>query len=330
MPARISRFLLLLLVIALLPSPFVATAQGGSNLLNNPGFEGHYQSYRYGNGELVLEFRIADGWHPWYRAHTAGDPSWAYRRPEYRPASYSYNGTMAQQFFASFGMHEAGLWQRVETAVPDQAYRFSIAAYVWSSSEDDPFRSVDPGLATVRVGIDPTGGINPYMDTVVWSPLATFYDEWQVLAVEAVAQSNAITVFFWSSQEYGVEHNDVAVDEAVLMPVDAVTLPSADVVAAAEVEAPPVAEEAVAPTAEAPAPSPTGVVLYGDVNLKLRERPYAAVIGVIPAGVPVSVLGRSDDRNWAMVSYEGQVGWVGSWLATYSSPFDDLPVIPLS
>ena len=315
--------ILLAAVFSLLPlSPVFA--QGG-NMLSNPGFEGFYQSYRYPSGELVLEFRIADGWNPWYRVHTDADASWAYRRPEYRPGTYSYNGSASQQFFASYGTHEAGLWQRLETAVPGQAYRFSIAAYIWSSMEHDFNTSTEPGEATVRVGIDPTGGIHPYADTVVWSPFQTFYDEWQMLSVDAVAQSNAITVFFWSNQQYGVIHNDVAVDEAVLVPIDAAAM-VLPVVEPAAVEAPVVETVDVPAT---PAPELTGSTLVGTVNLKLRVRPYADVLDVIPAGQDVPVLGRSEDFNWALVNYNGQQGWVGSWLATYSSVFEDLPVVPV-
>jgi hypothetical protein len=300
-----------------------AAAQGGSNLLVNPGFEGFYQSYNYNQADrgVVLEFRIAEGWHPWYREQMADDPGWRYRRPEYRPGSYSYNGTATQQFFASFGTHEAGLLQHV-SAVPGQAYRFSIAAYIWSSMGGNFFLSEQPGDAVVRVGIDPAGGTNPWSSSVVWSPFASFYDQWRVLSVDAVAASNTVTVFFWSHQQYPVVHNDVAVDEASLLPIGQM---SADNLAAPT-------EPGQNSVAGVPAVHavPTGNSVSADVDLRLRAGLYGRTLDVIPAGTAVTALGRSEDRNWTLVEYNGQQGWIASWLGVYSSPFDSLPVVPLN
>lgn len=310
-----------MLLLALVPA---VAAQGG-NLLNNPGFEGFYRSYNYGStiDQLVLEFRVADGWTPWFRPQAAGDPGWRYRRPEYRPASYSYNGSAAQQFFTSFGTHQAGLLQRVATATPGQTYRFSIAAYIWSSNEENTQRSAVPGDARVRVGIDPAGGTNPYASSVVWSPFATFYDTWRVLSVDAVASSRSLTVFVWSEQTFPVVHNDVALDEAYLgLASGAPASDEPEVESAAAVE--PASPEPAAPVSPA---SPTGITLVSDANLRLRATVYGRTLSVIPAGTPVAVLGRSPDRNWTLVEYNGQQGWVASWIGAYSGSFDALPEV---
>ncbi|GAB4573573.1 MAG: hypothetical protein Kow0077_16370 [Anaerolineae bacterium] len=294
-------------------------------MLANPGFEGFYRSYGSGS-DLVLEFRIADGWHPWYRQQTPEDPEWRYRRPEYRPASYSFNGTAAQQFFTSFSTHEAGLWQRVSGVVPGQRYRFSLAVYIWSSNGGDFYHSEQPGGARVRIGIDPSGGTNPYASSVIWSPFASFYDQWRVLTVEATARSQAATVFVWSSQDYPVVHNDVAVDEAYFGPAGAA--PASGLTSQAEE-----AGSTPQPDVQAQAPPILAVPASSDVtvtletNVRLRGRIYGPVLAVIPAGETVPVLGRSADRNWALVSYGGQQGWIGSWLGRYSQPFDSIPVV---
>jgi hypothetical protein len=316
--------LLVLVVLAAVPGMQVL-AQGSGNLLANPGFEGFYRSYNYNeaNRGLVLEFRIADGWNPWFRENGPNDEEWQYRRPEYRPGTYSYNGTQSQQFFASFGTHEAGLMQRVEGVTPGQTYQFSIAAYIWSSMGGNFYLSEQPGDAVVRVGIDPTGGTNPWARSVVWSPFQSFYDQWRVLTVDAVAQSSALTVFFWSHQQYPVIHNDVAVDEAYLGPADGAPVAPA---AAPAVEVAP-------PVVESPAPvspvSPTGVTMTASIDLRLRAGLYGQVLDVIPAGTPVSVLGRTGDDNWVQVTYNGQQGWTASWYGVYSSPFADLPVVAM-
>jgi hypothetical protein len=309
----------------------VVQAQGG-NLLANPGFEGFYRSYDYGNAGpgLVLEFRVADGWQPWHRTQAAGDPEWRYRRPEYRPASYSYNGSAAQQFFTSFGTHEAGIYQQVGGVVAGRTYRFSIALYIWSSMGGDFYRSEQPGGARARVGIDPAGGTNPYADSVVWSPFATFYDTWRVLAVDAVAQGRAATVFVWSTQEHPVVHNDVALDDAFFGQASGAPLVAGSAVAVVETAVAPAAaaaEEATVVEQAPPVASPTGVTISVDANVRVRERLYGQVIAVIPAGEAVAVLGRSADRNWAFVEYGGVQGWIGSWLGQYSSQFEGLPVV---
>ena len=167
--------------------------------------------------------------------------------------------------------------QRVEGVTPGQTYQFSIAAYIWSSMGGNFYLSEQPGDAVVRVGIDPTGGTNPWARSVVWSPFQSFYDQWRVLTVDAVAQSSALTVFFWSHQQYPVIHNDVAVDEAYLGLADGAPVAPA---AAPAVEVAP-------PVVESPAPvspvSPTGVTMTASIDLRLRAGLYGQVLDVIPA-----------------------------------------------
>ncbi|MBN2470809.1 MAG: SH3 domain-containing protein [Anaerolineae bacterium] len=332
---RVALVMIMALLLVTMPGP--VAAQGGGNLLANPGFEGFYRSYGSGQ-DLVLEFRVADGWSPWFRRQGPDDPEWQYRRPEYRPASYSYNGSAAQQFFTSFGTHEAGLFQQVSRVAPGQAYRFSLATYIWSSMGGNFFRSEQPGVVSVRVGIDPAGGTNPYASSVVWSPFATFYDEWRVLFVDAVAQASRATVFVWSSAQYPVVHNDVALDDAYFGPAASAPMAASAAPAAAHATpaAAPVVEEApaappaeAAPAASGPVLSPTGITVTVDANVRMRASLYGQVLDVIPAGATVAALGRSADLNWTAVEYNGQQGWIGSWLGYYSQPFESLPELPL-
>lgn len=327
---RTRNILGVVILVALVTVALPVHAQGGTNLLNNPGFEGFYRSFDYGNAGpgLVLEFRVADGWQPWYRQQGAGDPEWQYRRPEYRPASYSYNGSAAQQFFTSFGTHEAGLYQRVTGVAAGRTYRFSLAMYIWSSMGGDFYRSEQPGGASVRVGIDPTGGTNPYASSVVWSPFATFYDEWRVMSVDVTAQSSTATVFVWSSQQHPVIHNDVAVDDAYFGLSTGTPASSAAAEPAEEVPVAP-AEEAAPVAVNNPLASPTGVTVTVDANVRVRDRLYGQVLTVMPGGASAAVLGRSEDLNWTYIEYDGMRGWIGSWLGQYSSTFDAVPVVSM-
>lgn len=298
-------------------------AQGGEvigpNLLRNPGFDGPYNSYG-----TVLEFRVAPEWHPWYTPQEEGDPNWRNRRPEYRPATYVYEGLAAQQFFASYGTHQAGLWQQVAGVTPGATYRFSLAVYIWSSMEDDPLTSVNPAVFGVRVGIDPAGGTDPYAESVVWSPFETFYDAWQVLSVETVAQADVLTVFFWSQQSEPVVHNDVAVDAAALAQVNPAVVEATEEVSVSGEPA------SSAPPSALTEPEPTGPavgVFTPDVNLRLRAAPGGEMLATVPFGIDVPVYGRSADDDWVLIAYDGVSGWVASWLGVYSIPFAALPVL---
>ena len=322
MVSRLRFLLVFSLLLALLVPVFSAGAQAGPNLLNNSGFEGKYTPYRYPDGRTVGEFHIAAGWNPWFNE--------ALRRPEYKPSSYSYNYSAAQQFFTSYSTHEAGLWQRIESATPGRNYRFSLAVYIWSSSEGDIWHSVLPGAVSVRVGIDPTGGISPYAPSVVWSPFSMFYDEWRVLSVDAVAQSSAMTVFLWSQQLYPVQHNDVSVDEAYLGLAGAGT--AAPAAPAAEpstaTDTAPAADQASAPAAsQAQVGDPTDIFFTTYDYLNLREQPYGTILAVIPYNTRVPVFGRSADERWVLVDYEGQRGWVAAWLGSFTRSPENLPVI---
>jgi len=69
----------------------------------------------------------------------------------------------------------------------------------------------------VRVGIDPTGGTNPFSSSVVWSAYANPLDAYVQQAIEAVAQSDKVTVFVWSAPQYPEKYLETYVDSASLI-----------------------------------------------------------------------------------------------------------------
>jgi LysM repeat protein len=188
------------------------------NLLQNPGFEGEYYPW-----SGINEVQVAHGWTPWWRQRTEADPPAYYFKPEYKHANgyvfpnRVHSGAAAQQWFTFHATHQAGMYQQVFGVTPGTRYRFTIWAQVWSSTEDDATVSVNPAYPNLRVGIDVTGNWNPWADTVVWSGTTAFYDSWGQLGVEAVAQSDVITVFMHSNPNWPVKHNDIYWDDAVLV-----------------------------------------------------------------------------------------------------------------
>ncbi|MCB0037917.1 MAG: LysM peptidoglycan-binding domain-containing protein, partial [Anaerolineales bacterium] len=110
--------------------------------------------------------------------------------------------------------HTAGVWQRVN--VPAGAnLRFSVWGQAWSSASDQ-VPSDFPTVVNMRIGIDPTGGTNPFSGSIVWSGAQNPYDVYVPFEVEATAQGDAVTVFMWSAPQEARKHNDIYWDEASL------------------------------------------------------------------------------------------------------------------
>lgn len=200
------------------------------NLLVNPSFEGPYSDYvpnppipDCASG-VCTTAQMAAGWWPWWVSQVSGDPDWKNRMPEYKPAEAPFtnrvhSGARAQQYFTFHGTHTAGLWQRVN--VPANArLQFSIWGHAWSAADDEPLSNY-PTPVNMRIGIDPTGGTNPFSPNIVWSGTANAYDFYVLFSVEAQAQGDAVTVFTYSAPVEARKHNDVYWDDASLTVIGA-------------------------------------------------------------------------------------------------------------
>jgi hypothetical protein len=71
----------------------------------------------------------------------------------------------------------------------------------------------------LKIGIDPTGGTDPWSKDIVWSAEQDAYDQFTRFEVQAVARSNKATVFTYSRPENPMEHNDIYLDDAELAAV---------------------------------------------------------------------------------------------------------------
>ncbi len=206
---------------------FARPVMAQDNLLSNPSFEGAYSSFVPNppisdcSLGVCTTAQMAAGWWPWWVSQTGSDQPWQNRMPEYKPAEAPYNnrirsGTRAQQYFTFHSTHTAGLWQRVN--VPANArVQFSIWGMAWSTTDDDPAFSNYPSVVNMRIGIDPTGGTNPFSPAIVWSGTANQYDSYALFSVEAQAQGDAVTVFTYSNPVEARKHNDIYWDDASLV-----------------------------------------------------------------------------------------------------------------
>ena len=213
----VSRFLLLALVGLLCLAgilPGRVTSAQGQSLLQNPGFEGTYVQFAGDPTRLV-----APGWSAWNIARKTGDPGFVNLTPEYRTAANAkriHGGTGAQELFTFFATHTAGVFQRVPLTSGNKL-RFSVFANVWSTSLDDPDASEQPGRVKMRVGIDPSGGVDGANQGIVWSDGQEFYDQYKELSVEATSAADFVTVFVESAPSDPVKNNNTYIDDATLV-----------------------------------------------------------------------------------------------------------------
>jgi LysM repeat protein len=219
--------------------------QGGPELLKNPGLDGPvFQSQCCGaDGQPINEVQVAEGWTAWWLDlppdyvappdNCEKKTKWScyWMRPQFvdsartGAANRIRSGDNAQMYFSSGMMHEAGLYQRVTGITPGTRLSFSIYMSAWMCMEDsacpDGLVSDQPSTMHLRVGLDPTGGTDPFSAAIVWSGEMDSFDRWSQYSVEAVAQADSVTVFTHSRPEWMAprSHNDVYVDEASLVKV---------------------------------------------------------------------------------------------------------------
>ncbi|MBC7871456.1 MAG: hypothetical protein H7Y09_11510, partial [Chitinophagaceae bacterium] len=190
------RVLLIFCVSLLLLVGLAPVQAQADNLLTNPGFEPPYNTL---DGDP--ERTVADGWSPWHITRTDGVTVYGLPQPEYQEvapnADRIRSDSNAQEIFGTFANPVGGVFQRVVEGITPQAeYRFSLYAWVWSTSREDILdESEDDADVTVEVGIDPTGGTDATSSAIQWSLPAEQYDAYRQYSVTATATSNAVTVF---------------------------------------------------------------------------------------------------------------------------------------
>jgi uncharacterized protein YraI len=321
---RLFAAVLILGALAGVVGPRAASAHSNAqtaDLLANPGFEpfttedGKYDYPLFvtpeGGGH------IAEGWSAWWY----NDEGPTYSAPEYdiapiyRDPYRVHSGNAAQHIFRPSTLWMAGIYQRV--AVPANAnLQFTIWGHAWASfcranphagevgEPDvlcDPRNSYEDAVnpATMKVGIDPTGGTDWASPNVVWSQDYAIYDVYQQLTVSARARGSAVTVFTFTTFVFAAPVNNVYWDDAAL----------------------------VVSGGTSPAPgAPTGQVLEANTVVNVRAGPSTSygILGQIRPGARYTVLGQSG--GWYRIDFNGQTGYVYGPLTTVTT--GTVPAIP--
>jgi hypothetical protein len=151
----------------------------GPNLLRNPNFEEDFvrAPEEFQDDEDRVRLRAPD-WELWglnWWTRSGGD------------GHLNHTPFGAQSVATNWGRIRNAVYQRVR-AKEGQTYQFSAWTRV-----DGPEEKGD--WVWRRVGIDPTGGMNPLAKSVVWSTYLSKQETWQEQSVRAEAAGDAITVF---------------------------------------------------------------------------------------------------------------------------------------
>ena len=206
----------------------------------------------------------------------------AWHNPEFRDTkgvtlgpSRIHGGSNSQKYFTFWSVHEAGVMQTVAVP-PGSVLRFSAWMHAWSTNQDgreefpDSYVSSGQTSMHMKVGIDPCGGEDPWSPNIVWGPERDSYDQFGYYEVRATAQCDKVTVFTHSMPEKALKHNDVYIDDAELVIIDA-----SGVVQSAPAPAQPAAAQ--------PAPQSSSVVNSAPAPTPL-PRPDGAIVHIVKAG----------------------------------------------
>jgi hypothetical protein len=173
-----------------------------------------------------------------------GRDTWKQNAPE-RVRS----GEKAYMWFTFNRNHDAGLFQQVNVGAGARV-RFTAWMHAWSNGlseadggkpnngrwsdgagfeqvaweagtlphdTGDKWEDAKPNF-TFWVGIDPTGGTNPFADTVAWGQGYHIYNGYvKQLEAQATAETDVVTVFVRSRTLWAFKHNDAYLDDAKLV-----------------------------------------------------------------------------------------------------------------
>lgn len=273
----------LLILLLCLSLSIIATASvsaQNTNLLTNSSFES--EAYTYVSTDPLAQgviYSVPSGWgggviqsprsEPWMNVHPTGFP---------HTGPYRYDGFRSFHMARGGGTFTAYLYQQVavQAGTPLQGGAYS-------------FIENGSGTSVTRVGIDPTGGTNPFGGAVVWSPWAGNGFNWNQMVVNSNAIGNTVTLFLYATQTAPVDPNGIYWDAAFLNGT------------------------AGTPTNN-PAPAQPSGAQVAQPRVRLNVRSGAGTnfdrIGLIRPGESYTVL--SQQGAWVQIDYNGQSAYVSA------------------
>ncbi len=253
--------------------------QEGTNLVQNPGFEGlicapgsdpgwcldnwTHDAYDGSNHDNIF---TPQGWVTWWRK---GEP---YGQPEVKtiPNVPPFTGELprirsgnyAVLLFTFYRLQDMGLYQVVTGLEPGATVQFSAYAHGWSCDKDSPlgYTCADPWNQNFQVGIEPNGVADPFSPGVVWSTEQLSPDHYNFIGpvTAQVGEGGSVCVFLRSKTKWQYKYQDAYWDDTSLVVTSPGTPPTAT-----PLPPPPTATPGPSPTPRAtPTPRPDGATVH--------------------------------------------------------------------
>jgi LysM repeat protein len=277
--------LLMTVVLGLMPVPTLAApgqswpTQEGANLLANPGFEADWgveASHRtlvLSDEDGVFEKAVGNiftppGWISWFRHKEREEAKNAWAQPEVTDTVQNpdprrtRSGQRAIRMFTFYRRHDGGFYQTVSGLEPGETVQFSAYGQAWACNEDNAGATScgDDWALVFKVGIDPSGGTNPFAPSVVWTQDQKSPDAYSLIGpvTAQVGPGGTVTVFVRSIAKYAYKHMDAYWDDASL-----VVAAPAETPTNTPPPAPPTATPGPSPTPRpTPTPRPDGAIVH--------------------------------------------------------------------
>lgn len=179
------------------------------NLLKDGDFEGNYtgRSVPEGGDINAGQLNVPGSWALWITQQPRTQ-SWQNRVPTIFPHNgpnpNPHGGGRALNITRDGATFTVALYQQVSVA---QGTKVQASAWAYLKTCRPPKGGTDCSSdassgAFVKVGVDPTGGVDPNGGSIVWSGPATPHNTWQQVSVDATAAGGTITVFLYTTQNF--------------------------------------------------------------------------------------------------------------------------------
>ena len=254
------------------------------NLLIDPGFEGQqYNVISIDPADDTTRYHVPAGWSGGI-VRSPGMPAWINAHPSGFPhtGGIKTEGNRSLHISRGYASFTAYVYQQVPVQ-PDSPLQGGAWAYLENNSN-----------SRVRVGIDPTGGADPFSPNVVWSNWGTTLNGWNRMDVSATAQGGIATLILFATQDSPSNPNGVYWDSAYLNGIrGAIPL-----------------QPGVAPASRP--------MVTAEANLRVRRGPSLddARIGAMDSGQSYPLV--EDLGDWYAIDFNGQTGYVSAAYARIS------------
>ena len=255
------------------------SAQEGTNLLQNPGFEGitcgagsdpgwclDNWTHDVHDGSIHDNIFTPQAWVTWWREGGGFGQPEVKTIPNVPPFTGELprirSGNYAVLLFTFYRLQDTGLYQVVTGLEPGATVQASAHAHGWSCDSDDPmgYTCGDPWNQRFQVGIEPNGVADPFSPSIIWSGELQSPDSYRLIGpvTAQVGAGGSVAVFLRSQTKWGYKYQDAYWDDTSLVVTSPGVAPTNT-----PLPPPPTATPGPPPTPKPPpTPRPDGAVVH--------------------------------------------------------------------